>query len=163
MPTIEAHAVQHPVVGLPACYQGIYHPHWEIDHILVRVPRTRGLVLAGLALLALGVARWLNWVDTPLALIWGVGVLVLGAMPGEERWMPGFVPGIEPPPEGGTYRLEFEGIVTHRGWYGHMGWMQRAVLVTRMIRCEEAEPGSQCAPSDTSPTLSEWVLDNQDR
>ncbi len=128
--------VQHPRVGALATYQGIYLPHWEIGHIRVRVPRTKKLLAGAVILAGLGAAYWLKWVNLIELTIVGVPLLGLSLLPKEERWMASFPPEFEQLSHEGRYRVEFEGVVSPRGWYGHMGYLNRVVQITRVLKWE---------------------------
>jgi hypothetical protein len=129
-----AQSVQKPLVGQIARYEGVYRPHWEIGHIAVRVSRARKLVLGALAALGLLLAFWLGFLSPVDVSVFGGLLALLVITPAEERWMPCFPPGSlhDLDDEGGP--IEFEGIVTARGWYGHMGYLNRGVEVVRVLR-----------------------------
>jgi hypothetical protein len=126
--------VQWPVVGQIARYEGTYRPHWEIGHIAVRVARVRKLLAGAVAGLGLFGAFWIGFCGPiEAAVLGGVLVLLLGT-PAEEWWSPSFPPGYEGGLEGEGGPIEFEGIVTRRGWYGHKGIMRRRVEIIRIIK-----------------------------
>jgi hypothetical protein len=127
--------VQHPRVGELAIYQGVYLPHWEVGHIRVRVPRTKKLLVAAAILTGLGAAYWLGWVNLIELAIFGALLVGISLLPKKERWMAAFPPEFERPHEG-RYRMEFEGVVSPRGQYGHMGYLNRVVQITRVLKWE---------------------------
>jgi hypothetical protein len=128
-----AHSVQRPLVGQIARYEGVYRPHWEIGHIGIRVTRTRKLLGGAVPALGFLGAFWLGLIGPIEAAVF-TGLLVgLAAMPAEEWWSPAFPPEFEGglDDEGGP--IEFEGIVTERGRYGHKGVMRRRVEIVRIL------------------------------
>jgi hypothetical protein len=134
-----ARRIQTPLVSQLARYEGDYRPHWEIGHIGVRVSPVRKLLAGGLCgavLLALLLFGRINLSVAGIA----AGVLVVWmVMPAEERWSPHFPPefGGDLDDEGGP--IEFEGVVTQRGLYGHRGMMNRKVEIVRVLRYEPRE------------------------
>jgi hypothetical protein len=146
-----ASSVQRPVEGVVATYEGVYLPHWEVGHIAVRVSRSRKLL--GIACIALGlcavyVLGYLNQIE----LIWVFAFLAwIAATPAKERWNPQFPPdcdvGLDH--EGGAIR--FEGIVSPRGRYGHLGFMRRTVTVVRVLKYKHIE---LCTEAGVRPAQS---------
>jgi hypothetical protein len=132
--------VQRPVVGQVARYEGTYRPHWEIGHIRVRVSRARRLVVGAAVVLA-ALAGWAVGLVGPLGLVPLGGLAVgLAALPAVEWWSADFPPGFEGGWDGPGGPIVFDGVVTGRGRYGHMGMMQRKVEISRVVRYALAEP-----------------------
>ncbi len=126
-------SVQRPVVGQIARYEGIYRPGWESGHIGVRVSRNRKLLVGAVAGLSLLGAFWAGFFS-PLSTAMLASVLVLlVAIPAEERWTPSFPPHFEAELEDEGGPMEFDGIVTKRGLYGHKGCMHRRVEIVRIL------------------------------
>jgi hypothetical protein len=139
-----AGGIQTPVVGQVARYEGDYRPHWEIGHIGVRVSPVRKLLAGGLVGVVLLTLLLFGWIKLPVAGIAAAVVTVWMVMPAEDRWSPHFPPefGGDLDDEGG--RIEFEGVVTERGLYGHRGFMNRSVEIVRVLRYEpRATSGSK--------------------
>jgi len=139
--------LQSPLPGVVVKYEGIYRPHWEIPHIEIRVARSRMIVC--LITLAIGVSVvsfGLGSLDL-FTVSWFSGVaLVFVVFPAKERWNPIFLcdchHGLDE--EGG--RIEFEGIVSSRGHFGHMGVMRREVKIVCVLRYKNATPAGQLDP-----------------
>ena len=139
--------VQVPVEGKTATYKGVYRPHWEIAHIAVRVPRVRFslrsltfpafVVLAAPALFLSGL---LKPSDTCVILaLYGGLEVILRLIPNVERWAPHFPPGCDVGPDEGGGPIEFEGIVSPPGAYGHKGSMTRKVEIVRVLRYKNCQ------------------------
>ena len=133
--------VQPPIVGEVINYVGVYCP--KADCILVRVPcSARKLIEGAATLVGLLVAFWLGIIGwTALFVLGGLGALFVGlhVFWGDvERWQPllpmDFVVDLED--KGGN--IEFEGMVSPRGRFGHKGEMHRTVEIVRIIRYDEA-------------------------
>lgn len=127
-------AVQRPMVGRIARYEGVYRPHWEIGHIGVRVSRIRKLLVGAAAGLGLLGAFWLRFFSPVEAIVFAVVLVLLMTPPAEERWSPSFPPDLRAEFEGKGGPIEFEGIVTERRWYGHKGMMHRRVEIVRVLQ-----------------------------
>jgi hypothetical protein len=127
-------SIQKPLVGKVARYEGVYRPHWEIGHIAVRVSRVRKLFSVAAGTMVLLAFFWLEfggWVETLIML---GGLCLVAATPSEERWAPRFPPNFEGTLDDGDTPIEFEGVVTVPGWYGHKGIMRRSVEIVRVLR-----------------------------
>lgn len=94
-------------VGVEAEFWGLYHPHWEVGAILVLK-----------------------------------GFSFFGVIPVYERWMPSFAdpsllpPGATPAKRNGPwprYWLNFKGVPSEEGNFGHMGINRRRVHVVAII------------------------------
>jgi hypothetical protein len=129
-----ARPIQQPLVGVVARYQGVYRPHWEIAHIAVRGSRISTLCWAALMLLCSLVAFWLGMFGPKEFCVCLAGAAVLAAVPPEEHWAPNSSRDckVALDEEGG--RIEFEGIVSALGRYGHHGFMCRKVEIIRILR-----------------------------
>jgi hypothetical protein len=131
-------AVQRPIVGCVARYEGIWRPHWEISHINVRVPRKRRLAIEVAAGACLLVTFGIGFLDTFDLLYLGGVAALLAALPAQEQWSVNFpaVFSAELCERGG--RIVFDGEVSSRGRHGHMGSMHRVVKIIRVL---EFDPG----------------------
>lgn len=129
-----SNSVQYPLVGRVAIYQGVYSPHWEIGHIRVRVPRTRKLILISLFLTSVTSGYALGWLDRGiLTILYGLA-FYFGILQSEERWCALFPHGFGEILDELQYYIEFEGIVSPRGYYGHLGYMNREVQILRVLK-----------------------------
>jgi hypothetical protein len=129
-------SLQRPVIGQVIRYDGLYRPHWEIGHIAVRVSRARKLFAIAVCAVVLLVANRLEFTDSDHTCVLAGVLMLLGAIPSEELWSPRFPRGFEHDLEDGNSFIEFEGVVTARGRYGHKGIMQRRVDILRVLRFE---------------------------
>jgi two-component system, cell cycle response regulator DivK len=137
-------SVQKPVIGQLARYEGEYRPHGDIGHVSVRLSRASKLLPCALGALGLLAAFWLG-IFTLLETSAVAALLVwLLAMPPEEWWLPSFPPSFQRDPEDGGGFIEFDGIVTERGRYGHEGMMRRRVEIVRVLHYEPNRAG--CRP-----------------
>ena len=131
--------VQKPMAGDVALYEGFYCPHWEIDHVLVRVPRWRKLSQGAVVLCAVVLLHWIGWLTRTDVLIIGAPIAFLTFLPAYEKWQSIFPPGGPDGLDDKGGRIEFEGVVTSRGRFGHLGYLQRRVEVTRVIRYDPGQ------------------------
>lgn len=134
-----AQSIQQPLEGIVTRYEGIWRPDWEIAHIAVHVSRARKLrriAFIGLGLLIVFVTGLVGPIET--GYVFGLLTLVAAA-PSTERWAPRFPPGsdIGLGEQGGP--IQFEGIVSAPGYFGHKGIMRRTVEIVTILRYNEAE------------------------
>jgi hypothetical protein len=132
--------IQTPVVGQLSLYQGLYKPHWEIGHIEIRVSRVkkilRGIVVSAVIATALG----FGWIDYLATLLIAAALVVYLVTPAVEWWsvcfpiehLKGEYPDGLNNLEAGP--IEFEGVVSEPGRFGHKGIMRRMVTVHRVVR-----------------------------
>jgi CheY-like chemotaxis protein len=139
-----AGAVQRPVAGRAVRYMGVYHHQAGAEHIAVRISRVPTVALCVVA--ALGLLAAFAWGMMSLA---EVGVLaallvVLAAIPPEERWLPHFPQDFQRGPGDCGGRIEFDGVVTDLGRFGLRQIIHRRVRVLRVVHYE---PGPTTAPT----------------
>jgi len=139
--------IQFPEEGIIKRYIGVYRPHWEIGHIAVRVPRApvsiRSLIFPAFVTLGLISLLWCGILEpfvsvAVLALLLCVEVGIR-FMPNEERWTLSISPDCNfgfDYDHGGP--IEFEGVVSATGLYGHKGIMPRKVEIVRVVRCRSS-------------------------
>jgi two-component system, cell cycle response regulator DivK len=129
-------SIQRPVIGQLARYEGEYHPHGEIGHVSVRLSRVSNLLLGVLWALGLLATFWLGIFTFLETSVVAALLVFLLTLPPEEWWLPSFPPSFQREPEDQGGFIEFDGIVTERGRYGHKGMMRRRVEIVRVLRYE---------------------------
>lgn len=107
-----------PVENEPQFYRGLYQAHWELSFLTIETGRR----------------RW-----------WGL-------VPEKERWSLRFPEGYRLPwaeefggvPQGqsrrdraGLFEIEFKGIVSAQGYFGHRGYCQREAQVLEVVSAKE--------------------------
>jgi hypothetical protein len=136
-------ALQTPLVGQLARYEGTYRPHWEIPHVRVRVSRRRRLIRATVIVMFWLGVLWLRGLPLEGLLLGVAFFAVCLVVPAEEMWAPLFSPGstcgslpqrVDFEIDYTPTTIEFEGIVTALGRYGHKGCMERQVEIVRVLR-----------------------------
>ena len=123
--------IQKPIAEQLAVYQGVYRPHWEIGHIEIRVSRTRKLLIGAAISCCLLAMFGLEWLSLIPFLIFGAVTYFYCFLPSVEIWKPHFPAGLD---DLGSGPIEFEGVVSPPGIYGHMGMMHREVLIQRVLK-----------------------------
>jgi len=136
--------VQIPTPGRPVVYSGIFVPHWEIAHIRIRVSRRRLPIFESVALSVGCLLFFFGFLETVAFLVLGGYVTVRFALPCYELWATRFPDGFvksssrerafEYLLECGQHEIEFEGIVSERGRFGHIGSMNRQVEIVRVLK-----------------------------
>lgn len=141
--------IQKPIEGATATYVGVYRPHWEIAHIAVRVPRGRVSirrlnfpVFFALAVLAGFVMNRVNLIEASVVVgLFAIVEFSLWMLPNEERWAPQFPAGSDVGHDETGGPIEFEGVVSAPGSYGHKGMMRRQVEIVRVLRYKNRQVG----------------------
>ena len=132
-PGDRARVVQKPVPGRRARYAGVYRLDGATGHIAVRVPRTPTVVACALAALGLALCGWLGILSLLAVAVFATLLAIVLMIPAEERWLPTFALDVPCDLHSGA-RIEFEGIVSAPGRFGHRGVMRRHVQVLRIVR-----------------------------
>jgi CheY-like chemotaxis protein len=130
----DARPVNRPSARRLARYTGTYQSR-PVGHLVLRLPRVPALIACAVAACA-GLASY--WLGIVRVVDLGVLAAALGlilAIPHEERWLPFFPPSFKGDLVDGSV-IEFDGVASKRGHYGHGGMMRRTVQIVRMVRSE---------------------------
>lgn len=140
-----SYAVQCPISGCAVRYQGIFRPHWEIAHIAVRVPRSGKLATSASTLTVMIMLLGLSLLNPLFLLVFGSFTIFLLVVPAKECWAMSFSPtarnDFQNAPEDIDLFIEFEGVVSPLGRYGHKGMMHREVNILRVFRYSRVKNG----------------------